>query len=213
MGRAMIREPAVFLYDEPLSNLDAKLRISMRGEIRRLHRRLGTTSLFVTHDQIEAMTLADRIVVMNEGKIEQIGTPQEIYHRPASLFVADFVGSPGFNLIEGRYDEMGQCFVSGQGQVMRLDHRTGFEKLPSHVIMGFRAESVSFNGEGEGLKIKIDYVEDLGASRHVHGFFGDQKIIVSVSGENSIGAGEYQQLIINPSDLHFFDPSSGQRLN
>ena len=117
MGRAMIREPAVFLYDEPLSNLDAKLRVSMRGEIRRLHQRLGTTSLFVTHDQVEAMTLADRIVVMNEGKIEQIAKPQDIYHKPASLFVADFVGSPGFNLIEGRYDTANHSFVNEEDRL------------------------------------------------------------------------------------------------
>ena len=212
MGRAMIREPAVFLYDEPLSNLDAKLRVSMRGEIRRLHQRLGTTSLFVTHDQVEAMTLADRIVVMNEGKIEQIAKPQDIYHKPASLFVADFVGSPGFNLIEGRYDTANHSFVKEEGQVMTLDRGAHPHDLPAQVIMGFRAESGSFTQGGEGMKLKIDYVEDLGAARHVHGFFGEQKIIISVDGDENLGEGDHHRLMINQNDLHFFDPRSGLRL-
>jgi len=212
MGRAMIREPAVFLYDEPLSNLDAKLRISMRGEIRRLHQRLGTTSLFVTHDQIEAMTLADRIVVMNEGKIEQIAKPQDIYRKPASLFVADFVGSPGFNLVKGRYDSVSHSFMNAEGQVMALDRSTHPKKLPAEVIMGFRAESGSLEEGGEGIKFKIDYVEDLGASRHVHGFFGEQKIIISIDGDKNLGESEHHRFAIDQNDLHFFDPHSGQRL-
>ena len=121
MGRAMIREPDVFLYDEPLSNLDARLRVAMRIEIRKLHQRLGTTSLFVTHDQVEAMTLADRIVVMNKGVIEQVGSPDDVYHRPASIYVAGFVGAPGLNLLQAKIDRaMGQMSFK-DGQTLSFD--------------------------------------------------------------------------------------------
>ncbi|MBW8619090.1 MAG: sn-glycerol-3-phosphate ABC transporter ATP-binding protein UgpC [Hyphomicrobiales bacterium] len=212
MGRAMIREPAVFLYDEPLSNLDAKLRVSMRGEIRRLHQRLGTTSLFVTHDQIEAMTLADRIVVMNEGKIEQIATPHEIYNKPASLFVADFVGSPGFNLIEGVYDSSQHAFVGSGGSVLSLDRAKTPTTLPPRLIMGFRAECAVVTGEGRDPSFRVDYIEDLGATKHVQGFFDDQKIIIAVKGDEALPSGSDFRLKIKADDLHFFDPMSGRRV-
>ena len=212
MGRAMIREPAVFLYDEPLSNLDAKLRVSMRGEIRRLHQRLGTTSLFVTHDQVEAMTLADRIVVMNAGRIEQIATPHEIYNRPASLFVADFVGSPGFNLIEGAYDASNHAFVISGGAPIQFDQKQMPSSLPSRVILGFRAESAVLNTNSEGLAFRVDYVEDLGSVKHVQGFLGEQKIIIATKSDHVIPAGQDLHLALKPEDLHLFDPLSGRRL-
>ena len=121
MGRAIVREPAVFLFDEPLSNLDAKLRVQMRLEIQRLHARLATTSLYVTHDQIEAMTLAQRVIVMNRGHAEQIGAPTEVYERPATVFVASFIGSPGMNLLEGRVADDGATFeVAGNGPTLPL---------------------------------------------------------------------------------------------
>ena len=213
MGRAMIREPAVFLYDEPLSNLDAKLRVSMRGEIRRLHQRLGTTSLFVTHDQIEAMTLADRIVVMNEGRIEQIATPHQIYHRPASLFVADFVGSPGFNLIEGTYDKTQHAFISRGGSVVGLDRTRSPATLPEHVVLGFRAECAALTPDGPGPSFRIDYVEDLGSTKHIQGFFEDQKVTISSKSDVSIPSGSEIRLDISAEDLHFFDQADGRRVD
>ncbi|MEI6574186.1 MAG: sn-glycerol-3-phosphate ABC transporter ATP-binding protein UgpC [Alphaproteobacteria bacterium] len=211
MGRAMIREPALFLYDEPLSNLDAKLRVSMRGEIRRLHQRLGTTSLFVTHDQVEAMTLADRIVVMNSGIIEQIATPNEIYNRPASLFVADFVGSPGFNLIEGTYDPSSHAFVSSGGERLQFDQTKKPSTFPSRVILGFRAESAVLGSGSEGLSFRLDYVEDLGSVKHVQGFAGDQKIIIAIKNDHVIPKSSDLRLMLKPEDLHVFDPLSGRR--
>ena len=213
MGRAMIREPAVFLYDEPLSNLDAKLRVSMRGEIRRLHQRLGTTSLFVTHDQVEAMTLADRIVVMNAGRIEQIATPHEIYNRPASLFVADFVGLPGFNLVEGAYDSSSHAFVMNGGARLQVDQSQMPSVLPSRVILGLRAESALLSTHGEGLAFRVDYVEDLGSTKHVQGFLGEQKIIIATKSDHMIPAEPDLHLVLKPEDLHLFDAVSGKRIS
>ncbi len=140
MGRAMIREPRVFLFDEPLSNLDAKLRVQMRVEIRRLHNRLKATSVFVTHDQVEAMTLADRLVVLNKGRVEQVGTPSEIYHSPANRFVADFIGSPPMNFLTGTLEE-GGIRLEEDGRLLRTGHAFG-SAVGKTVTLGFRPESV-----------------------------------------------------------------------
>jgi len=143
MGRAIVREPKVFLFDEPLSNLDAKLRVAMRAEIRRLHRRLGATSVFVTHDQTEAMTLGDRLVVMNGGRIEQVGTPAEVYNRPATRFVANFVGSPSMNLMEGEIDRHG-VFVYDDQRRIPLPGAVEARLVGHKVVLGVRAEPASF---------------------------------------------------------------------
>ena len=184
----------------------------MRGEIHRLHQRLGTTSLFVTHDQVEAVTLADRIVVMNAGRMEQIATPHEIFNRPASLFVADFVGSPGFNLVEGAYDSSSYAFVMNGGERLQVDQRQMPSVLPSLVILGFHAESAVLSTNGEGLAFRVDYVEELGSTKHVQGLLGEQKIIIATKSDHMIPATPDFHLALKPDDLHFLYPVSGRRL-
>ena len=211
MGRAMIREPDVFLYDEPLSNLDARLRVAMRVEIRRLHQRLGTTSLFVTHDQVEAMTLADRIVVMNKGIIEQVGTPDDVYHRPASTYVAGFVGSPGLNLLSVLIDRASQQIRFKDGQAIALDS-THWSHLPEGpVTLGFRAEQTAIVSEG-GLAISPHFSEALGSSRLLHGTVGAEQAVISIGGTQHHADDTPLQVEIAPTAMHFFDPVNGRRI-
>ncbi|MGH7716995.1 MAG: sn-glycerol-3-phosphate ABC transporter ATP-binding protein UgpC, partial [Vulcanimicrobiaceae bacterium] len=167
MGRAIVREPAVFLFDEPLSNLDAKLRVQMRSEIQSLHARLRTTSLYVTHDQVEAMTLADRAIVMEKGNIEQIGTPSEIYDQPATLFVANFIGSPPMNLLHGAVSSQGDAFAIAGGPTLPLPKR--FSDLAGRaLVLGIRPEHLQTATESAQeatarVDLTVDYCERLGA--------------------------------------------------
>ncbi|UJW75789.1 sn-glycerol-3-phosphate import ATP-binding protein UgpC [Rhizobium sp. SL42] len=205
MGRAIVRKPAVFLFDEPLSNLDAKLRVSMRGEIRKLQRRLKTTAIYVTHDQLEAMTLADRLVVLNGGIIEQIGTPLEVYNRPASTFVASFIGSPAMNLVDGLIDG-GRLHI---GDVELPTEPQGLADGP--VRIGMRAEDLTEAGDGEAtLSLVVDYVEELGAQRLVHGLVGGQSLTAVVASHARLS--DRLPLTIAPSKLHFFSAENGKRL-
>ncbi|KEO51382.1 sn-glycerol-3-phosphate ABC transporter ATP-binding protein UgpC [Thioclava indica] len=200
MGRAIVRQPAAFLFDEPLSNLDAKLRVSMRGEIRKLQRRLGTTSLYVTHDQLEAMTLADRLVVLNGGQIEQVGSPLEVYHAPASTFVAAFIGAPAMNLLD--------AYIEG-GRVKLEGHDMGLVALPDGPItLGIRAEDLSIGTQG--LPVTLDYVEELGANRIVHCFAGGQRLALIQPPEAPLS--EHMTLRARPQALHLFDTTRGARL-
>ena len=205
MGRAIVRKPAVFLFDEPLSNLDAKLRVSMRGEIRRLQRRVNTTSIYVTHDQLEAMTLADRLVVLNRGEIEQVGAPLEIYHKPASTFVASFIGSPAMNLCDGTLH---------QSQLMLGEDVLQFNSAPplqGEVTVGIRAEDLSLVKSDEtGLQFRTDYVEELGAQRLVHGFASNQKLVAALPPEAEIR--DEMRLAVSVEKLHFFDKQTGKRI-
>ncbi len=201
MGRAIVRQPAAFLFDEPLSNLDAKLRVSMRGEIRKLQKRLGTTALYVTHDQLEAMTLADRLVVLNGGRIEQVGSPLEVYHRPASTFVAAFIGAPAMNLLDAHV-EAGQVWLAGVAL-----GRTGLGN--GAVTLGIRAEDLRLAGSG-GLPLRLDYVEELGAGRIVHGLTGAQPACLSLASGAALP--EVLHLEVAASALHLFDAITGQRL-
>ncbi|WP_300037620.1 sn-glycerol-3-phosphate ABC transporter ATP-binding protein UgpC [uncultured Roseobacter sp.] len=201
MGRAIVRDPQVFLFDEPLSNLDAKLRIQMRTEIKELHQRLKTTTVFVTHDQIEAMTLADRIVVMQGGRIEQIGSPLELYDNPANEFVATFIGAPSMNLLpgtlnEGRVTVADQVFAgpSGSGQV-RLGVR------PEHLIL---AE--------DGLEMEVKVVEPTGSETMVFLKFGSQDITAVFRERHAFLPGEVIRLKPDPAHLHLFDAETGQRI-
>lgn len=206
MGRAIVRKPSAFLFDEPLSNLDAKLRVSMRGEIKRLQRRVGTTSLYVTHDQLEAMTLADRLVVLSGGRIEQIGRPLDVYHRPATTFVASFIGSPAMNLVSGELH--GSKLALGPALI---DLGTNVPTQGA-VTVGLRAEDLRLHAGAEGsLPFRIDYVEELGSQRLVHGMVGDQAMVAALSSE--IPLPETTSLSIAPSRLHFFDTASGQRID
>ncbi|WP_457586773.1 sn-glycerol-3-phosphate import ATP-binding protein UgpC [Ensifer canadensis] len=205
MGRAIVRKPAAFLFDEPLSNLDAKLRVSMRGEIKRLQKRLGTTSLYVTHDQLEAMTLADRLVVLNGGRIEQIGRPLDVYHRPASTFVASFIGSPAMNLINGRIE--GSRLSVGSYRIELGDRAP----VDGPVTVGLRAEDLRLAGVGEdGMLFQVDYVEELGAQRLVHGTIEDQALTLALSPEIPL-SGDLA-VTIATDRLHFFSPDTGKRL-
>ncbi|MDM7850438.1 sn-glycerol-3-phosphate import ATP-binding protein UgpC [Pseudochrobactrum kiredjianiae] len=205
MGRAIVRKPAVFLFDEPLSNLDAKLRVSMRGEIRQLQRRLGTTSIYVTHDQLEAMTLADRLVVLNGGEIEQIGAPLEIYHKPASTFVASFIGSPAMNLADGTVH---------QTQVMLGEDILKLDTLPSvqgELTIGIRAEDLHIaDAHEQAIQFRTEYVEELGAQRIVHGYAGNQKLVAALPPKAEIR--DQMRLAIASEKLHFFDKQSGKRI-
>ncbi len=202
MGRAVVRQPAAFLFDEPLSNLDAKLRVSMRGEIRRLQRRLGTTSLYVTHDQLEAMTLADRLVVLNAGRIEQVGAPLDIYHRPASTFVASFIGSPAMNLLDAEAD--GARLRIGQNVIQA---GAGFAHR-GPVTLGIRAEDL--HPAATGLPFRTDLVEELGAQRLVHGFIDGQALVLAL--DPSVPVRDEMFLTVAPERLHLFDTAGGKRI-
>src|SRR5579863_9521821 len=211
MGRAIVRDPKVFLFDEPLSNLDAQLRVQMRVEIKRLQQELGTTSLYVTHDQVEAMTLADRLVVMNAGTVDQIGPPLDLYERPATVFVAGFIGSPAMNLIAGRFAPGGVAIgelilaLAGQGGLI-----AGEPGRP--VTIGLRPENLELKGDGPIL-IKTELLERLGADTIVHGRLGDgTRLIARAPGALAVRLGETVRLAIAPGHLHLFDAESGRRL-
>ncbi|MGF1658704.1 MAG: sn-glycerol-3-phosphate ABC transporter ATP-binding protein UgpC [Rubrimonas sp.] len=204
MGRAIVRHPAIFLFDEPLSNLDAKLRTQMRLEIRRLQRRIGVAAVYVTHDQVEAMTLADRIVVLNEGRVEQIGAPKEVYDRPASTFVASFIGAPAMNLFPATV-EGGAAHVEGGAAPLTRNGVAG----PATV--GLRPEKARLGRAGEGLPFRIDTVEELGATRLAHGRLGAADFVVSLDAAYEIPA-DAASVTADPEDLHLFHPETGARL-
>jgi sn-glycerol 3-phosphate transport system ATP-binding protein len=215
MGRAIVREPQAFLFDEPLSNLDAKLRVQMRVEIRRLHNRLRATSVFVTHDQVEAMTLADRVVVMNAGCIEQVGAPTEVYRRPATRFVASFIGSPAMNLLPGRVASPGMLETAGG----RLAFVAGdfAAAAGQSVEIGIRPEDLRLGSGGEGeLAFVRDFVEELGATRLVHGGLGGgtgsgaAPLVVAVAA--AAADAEQATVAANPEAVHLFDPATGKGL-
>ncbi|QIR85371.1 sn-glycerol-3-phosphate import ATP-binding protein UgpC [Paracoccus sp. AK26] len=191
MGRAIVREPAAFLFDEPLSNLDAKLRVTMRLEIKELQRRLRTTSIYVTHDQLEAMTLADRLVVLNAGRIEQIGTPLEVYRRPASTFVASFIGSPAMNLISST----------------ALPHLPGVAHAGT---IGIRPEDLTVSATGPIL-MNVLAVEELGAQRLVHGQTGGERLTVTLSSNAELS--DSLRLDYRPGSLHLFTAGEGRRID
>ena len=210
MGRAIVRKPQVFLFDEPLSNLDAKLRVQMRVEIKRLQRSLGVTSLYVTHDQVEAMTLSDQLVVMNGGLVEQIGTPTELYRRPATRFVAGFIGSPAMNFLSGRIEEPGVVAIDGRR--IALEGEAGNALPGAAVEVGLRPEDLRLATPGEGrLAMDVEFVEELGATRLIHGRSGAGPVTVQVPAFETRSSGRLD-LTVEPSQLHLFDPATGQRL-
>jgi len=212
MGRAMVRRPQVFLFDEPLSNLDARLRVSMRAEMRRLQGSMPTTTVYVTHDQTEAMTMADRVVVMNGGRIEQTGPPMEIYRKPANLFVARFIGSPAMNLFEAT--------LAGDGAELAGGHRLTLPAAAvgagrgSPVMLGFRPEAVGIAGEGNGVPARVEAVEPLG-----------QEVIVEFATtaagclwsrlppETDLRVGQLVRLAFETSQAHVFDRDTGRALH
>ncbi|HGF0769154.1 TPA: sn-glycerol-3-phosphate import ATP-binding protein UgpC [Kluyvera georgiana] len=212
MGRAIVRDPAVFLFDEPLSNLDAKLRVQMRLELQQLHRRLKTTSLYVTHDQVEAMTLAQRVMVMNKGIAEQIGTPVEVYEKPASRFVASFIGSPAMNLLDGQLDASGTRFVLPNG--MQLPIPAGRREYAGRrMTLGIRPEHIALSSQAEGgVPMVIDTLEILGADNLAHGRFGELKMVVRLPHQQRPNAGTTLWLHLPDEHLHLFDGETGMRV-
>ena len=211
MGRAIVRDPQVFLFDEPLSNLDAKLRVAMRTEIKELHQRLKTTTVYVTHDQIEAMTMADRIVVMHDGLVEQIGAPLELYDRPQNLFVAGFIGSPAMNLLNGTIRANGRLeFESEKG--IRLPLATAPRNSDGQlVIYGIRPEH--FLLADDGAEAEVQVVEPTGSELQIAAKLGGADIIAVFRERHNFKPGEKIRLKPDPRLAHLFDAPSGKRLN
>lgn len=227
MGRALVRDPDVFLFDEPLSNLDAKLRVDMRTEIKKLHQKLGTTIVYVTHDQIEAMTLSTRIAVMNGGYVQQLGTPKEIYDTPANLFVASFMGSPSMNLIpvtvrvdgDSIYAETG----NGQGELIRLAFPKPTPGLKAHdgqvITLGIRPEAIT-DPEGadrksnhiEIIRNTVEVTEPAGSDTFVASTLGDRECIARMRADAAVSAGEIADFAINMEKALPFDPKSEERI-
>jgi multiple sugar transport system ATP-binding protein len=235
MGRAIVREPQAFLMDEPLSNLDAKLRVSMRASLAQLHRRLATTTVYVTHDQTEAMTLGQRVAVMRDGRVQQLDTPQTLYRSPTNLFVASFIGSPAMNLVEARVDDDGVAFG---GFRLPVDREARTVRGGGTVILGIRPEDFSIAGSKPRLpsiEAEVVVVEDLGADTHVvfaldaprytasgtSGGQDDDQLLTDtrahftarISTHTHMSPGQRIRLDVDPARFHFFDPDSGNRIN
>ena len=210
MGRAIVRDPQVFLFDEPLSNLDAKLRVQMRTEIKELHQRLKTTSVYVTHDQIEAMTMADKIVVMRDGVVEQTGGPLELYDNPANTFVAEFIGSPAMNLLPGQVQRNGNGIdiVFTNGERVAVPDVAAQEGQP--VLFGIRPEHFAV-GTG-GLPVDVVVVEPTGADTQLYCRFNDQEVTATIRDRTDVRAGDRIGLVPDAGRAHLFDSSSGKRL-
>jgi sn-glycerol 3-phosphate transport system ATP-binding protein len=210
MGRAIVRKPQVFLFDEPLSNLDAKLRVQMRVEIKRLQRSLGVTSIYVTHDQVEAMTMADQLVVMNAGRIEQMGKPSDVYRRPETRFVATFIGSPPMNMLPGTVEGPGRVSVGGQS-IAVTDMREGLSPGMA-VEVGLRPEDLRTTPSGSMLSMDIDFVEELGATQLFHGKLAGADFVVQAPTGQIPADAKRLALSIDPVNVHLFDPQTSQRL-
>jgi multiple sugar transport system ATP-binding protein len=207
MGRAFVRNPQVFLFDEPLSNLDAKLRVQMRAEIKELHQRLQVTTVYVTHDQIEAMTMADKIVVMNGGNIEQAGPPLELYDRPANLFVAGFIGSPAMNMLPGRVE--GGVFRSADGTAWPLP-LNGKPVSEREAVYGFRPEHLRL--DPDGIRATVQVVEPTGSETQVLMRLGESAMTGAFRERVSARPGEALPISPDPALVHLFDQQTGQRL-
>ncbi len=214
MGRAIVRDPVVFLFDEPLSNLDAKLRVQMRLEIKRLQRRLGTTAVYVTHDQVEAMTMADRLVVMNAGVAEQIGSPMSVYEKPKTQFVAGFIGSPAMNFLPAKLGNNGNTVQLEHGPALTL--ATNVESSDSNrpIVVGIRPEHL-IPGTGGEIKFNIELTESLGAESLVHGRLAGNgtDMTLRIDAATALPGKSEVTLQVSPDHLHVFDAQNGERLN
>ena len=215
LGRAMVRNPKVFLLDEPLANLDAKLRVRARVELKELQQRLGVTAIFVTHDQVEAMTIGDRIAVMNEGRLEQMGTPNELYHHPQNRFVAGFIGSPAMNMLDGKIlVENGKYIFDlefGKLELEGIDKRLSKKDKVSGVTLGVRPEKVIFSKEkiNNSLEAKVSHIELTGKEFNVHLRLGEFPLIAIKESINDIHVGDQVWVTFNMEEIHLFDFESG----
>ncbi|SDF63204.1 ABC transporter ATP-binding protein [Klenkia brasiliensis] len=217
MGRAIVRNPQAFLMDEPLSNLDAKLRVQTRTEIAALQRRLGTTTVYVTHDQVEAMTMGDRVAVLKDGLLQQVDTPRNLYDRPDNLFVAGFIGSPAMNLVEVAVSG-GQAVVGGT--TIPLPRAAAAAAQGAGVTIGFRPEATTLTSAGDGIPFEVTVVEELGSDAFAYGTFTgaqaegrDKLVTVRVPARQVPMKGETVHLRIDPEELHVFDTATGRRLS
>ena len=212
MGRAIIREPRLFLFDEPLSNLDAKLRVQMRGEIRRLQQRLGVTSLYVTHDQVEAMTLGDRLVVMHQGRAAQVASPMEVWSRPADTYVAGFIGSPAMNLLAGELAEDGWAVQLKAGPLLHFTDGPRPGGNGRALTIGLRPEHVLREG-GAPVTVALELVEPLGSETVLHGRLASGEVLTARLPGLGPAAGDQVQLHLPAEALHVFDAATGRRLD
>jgi multiple sugar transport system ATP-binding protein len=213
MGRAIVRDPKVFLFDEPLSNLDAKLRVSMRSEIKALHQRLRTTTIYVTHDQIEAMTMADRIVVLRDGNIEQVGTPLELYDTPANVFVAEFIGSPAMNMLPARLSTDGgrrAAVIDGGSRIALPPELAGVDGQA--ILVGIRPEHLSVAPSADGLTGRVELVEPLGAQVQIIADVGGRPVTALLNERVLPPLGSNIALAPKSDAVHAFDAESGRRL-
>jgi len=214
MGRAIVRQPQVFLMDEPLSNLDAKLRVQTRTQIASLQRRLGVTTVYVTHDQTEALTMGDRIAVLKDGVLQQVGTPRDLYESPQNVFVAGFIGSPAMNLFNADVVDGGLQFGSA---VAKVDRETLGGTSAKSVTIGIRPEDVLVSTSGEGLPVDVDLVEELGADGYLYGHTevngARVDIVARVDGRSHPSAGDKVFILPEPNHVHAFDTESGLRLS
>ena len=216
MGRAIVRQPAVFLMDEPLSNLDAKLRVSTRTQIAALQQRLGTTTVYVTHDQVEAMTMGDRVAVMKDGHLQQVDTPLALYDRPANLFVAGFIGSPAMNLLPAKVSE-GKAWIGDHAVPLERDV---VSRAGSEVTLGVRPHAWHIgSSESDGFAVTVTVVEELGADAFLYATPDDPSLaevatqaVVRLEGRRQLQKGQKVRLEIDPAALHVFDTASGERL-
>ncbi|MDR3440128.1 sn-glycerol-3-phosphate ABC transporter ATP-binding protein UgpC [Telmatospirillum sp.] len=204
MGRAIIRRPSVFLFDEPLSNLDANLRVQMRAEIKKLHQTLGTTMIYVTHDQIEAMTMADKVVVLRDGRVEQSGPPLDLYDRPANRFVASFIGSPAMNFLDAEAVD-GEIRLKG-GQSLRL--RFAATHPEGKLVFGIRPENIGLSGDG--LPVRVDLVEPTGAETHLELDLAGHSLVAVVRERVMTSPGDVLHVTFDPRAIHLFDPETGE---
>ncbi len=209
MGRCIVRDPQVFLFDEPLSNLDAKLRVAMRTEIKELHQRLKTTSVYVTHDQIEAMTMADQIVVMHDGRIEQTGSPLDLYDRPANRFVAGFIGSPAMNFIDGTQKD--GALVAGNGARLPLQGAAAANDGRA-MVYGIRPEHLDIADGSEGFEAEVVVIEPTGSETQLFARLGQQEIVAVFRERHEFAPGQKIRLKPRAPVAHLFDASSGQRI-
>ena len=213
MGRAIVREPQVFCMDEPLSNLDAKMRVQTRTDIAKIQVDLGVTTVYVTHDQVEAMTMGDRVAVMKLGVLQQVDTPLNLYDRPANLFVAGFIGSPQMNLIDAHATD-------GKAQIGRYAvpvDEAAAHRMQGNITVGVRPEAWRIVGDGQGLPVQVTVVEELGADAFVYGTSDVEgtpsNVIVRVSGRDHVHKGETIHVTTDPHQVHVFDTHTGERLS